>query len=64
MRGMDVFISHVEHLKLRCKEVWQEIIMGYKTSVSWCWANDKYKFYVKDLSFEHKNRKAKKELIE
>lgn len=44
------FFFPVEHLKLRCKEILQEVIMGYTTSVSWCWANDKYEFYLKDLS--------------
>lgn len=32
--GNRFFFSHVEHLKLRFKEVCLEIVMGYKTNVS------------------------------
>lgn len=41
------FLFAVEYLKLTCKEVWQEMIMGHKTRVGWC--SDNYKFYFKRM---------------
>lgn len=27
--------------------------MGYETGANWCWLDNRYEFYLKDLSFEY-----------
>lgn len=56
------FFFAVEYLKLKCKEVWQEMIMGHKTRV--IGVQTIINFTSRGcVLFKHKDGKAKKELI-